>query len=638
MFYSPKHLSLLFAGLFALLLLSGCGAGSDEENQQQPVDNGASDQSANEPADNEQGPTEENQQQPVDNGASDQSANEPADNQQAPATVPSEPPTTAAGSTAKWEAPTTAGDSAAHPFVTEDFHAAIIVHAKSLYESKLMKKVRSLDTEGAFDDAMVVSLNRETGVDVRGVERYSLFTKSLPGEAREMPAIVMILEFAEAADRSEIAQKTTGVETAQEDGEMKWYIPEEGSRYEMVLCIVNDKTLVYSTDLALAKKTVTAPAADTPLNKRLVELDYSNQHITMVGSNAIFPPALMSEMQEELGEQSLPPAFSDIADVIAQVTGASGVLNLTPDLYLKLGVETTSAETTTKLKTMTNDALVMVKTTLGALALIPPQDMPEAIKKMIPEVLKILAQLKLDQQEKQFEIAIRIPETTLTSFMAPLSASITEARNAARSMAGMNNMKQIGIAFHNFHEVYKRFPVGEFPEGGLIKYKDGKPLLSWRVYLLPFIEQQPLFSQFKLDEPWDSPHNMALLDEMPDVYKSPSSADGTNKTRYLAPVGPSSILGEKRIVRFRDISDGTANTAMLVEAGEDKAVPWTKPEDLTYDPKNPVGSLGKIGDSLTILMADGSVWKLKTTIDAATLLNLFQRNDGNIVDFDRFSE
>jgi len=607
MFHSRKLLSLLFVGFFALLLLSGCG--SDDEKQQESADN----------------------------GAADQSATEPADNQQAPATEPSEPTTTAASSTPKWEAPTTAGDSAAHPFVTEDFHAAIIVHAKNLYESELMKKIRSLDSEGAFEEAMVVSLNRETGVDIRGVDRYSLFTKSLPGGPREIPSVVMILEFAEAADRSEIAQKTTGVKTPQEDGEMKWYIPEEGSRYEMVLCIVNDKTLVYSTDLVLAKKTVTAPAANTPLNKRLVELDYSNQHITLVGSNAIFPPALMAEMQRELSSEGLPPAFSDITDVIAQVTAVSAVLNLSPDLYVKLGVETTSAETTTKLKTMTSDVLVMAKTTLGALAFLPPKDMPDAIKKMIPEVLKLLAQLKLEQQEKRFDIAIRIPATTLASFMEPLSVSITEARNSAQRMTGVNNIRQIGIATQNFHEVYGRFPVGEFPgNDGLIKYKNGKPLLSWRVYLLPFIGEDSLYDQFKLDEPWDSPHNLKLLDKIPGIYKSPSSAVGTNKTRYLAPVGPSSILGEKTKIRFRDISDGTSNTVLLVEAGADKAVPWTKPEDLTYDPKNPVASLGKIGDSFMVLMADGSVHQLKATIDAASLLNLFQRNDGNVVNIETF--
>ena len=123
---------------------------------------------------------------------------------------------------------------------------------------------------------------------------------------------------------------------------------------------------------------------------------------------------------------------------------------------------------------------------------------------------------------------------------------------------------------------------------------------------------------------------------MPAVYKSPNSPGLINKTRYLAPVGPSSILGEKTKISFRDIPDGSSNTVLVVEAGADKAVPWTKPEDLTYDPKNPVGSLSEIGDFFVILMADGSVHQLKATIDAASLLNLFQRNDGNVINIERF--
>ena len=607
MFHSHKHLSILFAGIFGLLLLSGCG--SDDEEKQKDA---------------------------TETGQTDQSATEPAGNQQTPTTETGEPAGTADSSTPKWEAPTTAGDSVAHPYVTDDFHAAIIVHAKNLYESELMKKIRALDKDGIFEDAMVISLNRETGVDIRDVQRYSLFAKSLPGGPGEMPKVVMVLEFSEAADRSDIAQKTTGVETPQEEGGLKWYIPEDGSRYEMVLCVVNDKTLVYSTELALAKKTVTAPAADTPLNKRLVELDYSNQHITVAGSNAILPPALMAQLQRQLGSGGLPPTFSDITDVIAQLTAASLVVNLSPDLYVKLGLETTSAETTTKLQTMTNDVLVLIKTSLGALVLIPPKELPESVKKMIPDVLKVLAQLKLEQQDKRFEVAIRIPESILTGFMAPVTVAVAEARGAARNMASMNNLKQIGIATHNFHERFGRFPVGEFPgDDGLIKYKEGKPLLSWRVYLLPYIDG-PLYDQFKLDEPWDSPHNLALLDKMPAVYNSPNSPSSINKTRYLAPAGPSSILGEQKKVGFRDISDGSAYTILLVEVGADKAVPWTKPEDLTYDPQKPVSSLGDIGDSFMILFADGSVQQLKSTIDATSLINLFRRNDGNAVNLEQF--
>jgi hypothetical protein len=608
MFHSHKHLSILFAGIFGLLLLSGCGSDDEEKQKDAP-----------------------------ETGQTDQSATEPAGNQQTPATETGEPAGTAGSSTPKWEAPTTAGDSVAHPYVTDDFHAAIIVRAKNLYESELMKQIRALDKDGTFEDAMVISLNRETGVDIRDVQRFSLFTKSLPGGPGEMPKVVMVLEFSEAADRSDIAQKTTGVETPQEEGGLKWYIPEDGSRYEMLLCVVNDKTLVYSTELALAKKTITAPAADTPLNKRLVELDYSNQHITVVGSNAILPLALLAKLQRELGSGGLPPTFSDITDVIAQLTAASLVVNLSPDLYVKLGLETTSAETTTKLQTMTNDALVLIKTGLGALVLIPPKEMPESVKKMIPDVLKVLAQLKIEQQDKRFEVAIRIPESILTGFMAPVTVAVAEARGAARNMTSMNNLKQIGIATHNFHETYGRFPVGEFPgDDGLIKYKDGKPLLSWRVYLLPFIGEGPLYDQFKLDESWDSPHNLALLDEMPAIYNSPTPPGSINKTRYLAPADPFSILGQNKKVGFRDITDGSSRTIMLVEAGADKAVPWTKPEDLTYDPKDPVSSLGDIGDHFTIGLADGSVFRLKSTIDATSLINLFRRNDGNAVNLEQF--
>ena len=150
MFHSHKHLSILFAGIFGLLLLSGCG--SDDEEKQKDA---------------------------TETGQTDQSATEPAGNQQTPTTETGEPAGTAGSSTPKWEAPTTAGDSVAHPYVTDDFHAAIIVRAKNLYESELMKQIRALDKDGIFEDAMVISLNRETGVDIRDVQRFSLFNNQL---------------------------------------------------------------------------------------------------------------------------------------------------------------------------------------------------------------------------------------------------------------------------------------------------------------------------------------------------------------------------------------------------------------------------------------------------------------------------
>ena len=153
------------------------------------------------------------------------------------------------------------------------------------------------------------------------------------------------------------------------------------------------------------------------------------------------------------------------------------------------------------------------------------------------------------------------------------------------------------------------------------------------MHLLPFIEQDPLYARFKLDEPWDSPHNIKLLDQIPITYVDPNQPDLGNKTTYLAPIGPGSIFGSNKRMRFRDVTDGTANTIMIIQAGGDKAVPWTKPEDLKYDLKNPAGSMGDIGEKLIALFADGSVQTLPVNIKPATWLNLFNRNDGVSIDF-----
>ena len=85
-----------------------------------------------------------------------------------------------------------------------------------------------------------------------------------------------------------------------------------------------------------------------------------------------------------------------------------------------------------------------------------------------------------------------------------MAASLLPAVSAARecrskNAAGANNLKQIGLAMHNFHDSYGGFPAAYSTD------KNGKPLLSWRVHILPFVEGQALYRQFKLDEPWDSP-------------------------------------------------------------------------------------------------------------------------------------
>ncbi len=210
--------------------------------------------------------------------------------------------------------------------------------------------------------------------------------------------------------------------------------------------------------------------------------------------------------------------------------------------------------------------------------------------------------------------------------VALLLPAVQSAREAARRSQSMNNLKQIGLAMHNHHDVYKTFPAAHSTD------KEGKPLLSWRVHILPFVEQLPLYREFHLDEPWDSDHNKKLIAQMPPVYRSPNSRAAPGRTNYVTVRGERTIFPGKRAIGMRDITDGTSNTILAVEANDDSAVEWTKPDDFVFDPKNPTkGLLGLRPGGFNILMADGSVRFLNDGVDADVLRALFTRDGGEVV-------
>jgi hypothetical protein len=160
----------------------------------------------------------------------------------------------------------------------------------------------------------------------------------------------------------------------------------------------------------------------------------------------------------------------------------------------------------------------------------------------------------------------------------------------------------------------------------------GKALLSWRVALLPFLGEQELYKQFKLDEPWDGPHNKKLLARMPRVYAPPgvkTREPGT--TFYQVFVGPHAGFEKHQALGIATFTDGTSNTILIVEAG--CAVPWTKPEDLHFAPDEPLPQLGGLfPDGINAALADGSVITLSKRADPDLLRKAIMRDDGWPVD------
>ncbi len=135
--------------------------------------------------------------------------------------------------------------------------------------------------------------------------------------------------------------------------------------------------------------------------------------------------------------------------------------------------------------------------------------------------------------------------------------------------------------------------------------------LSWRVRLLPHLEQDWLFSKFKLDEPWDSPDNIKLLEFMPREYSIPGCDDPPGMTRFRVFVGDASpfplTVGPNKDVLGRSIEElgiDRDKTILVVEVGE--PVPWTKPDELIYAADLPLPKLGAFFGYIQGVMADGS--------------------------------
>ena len=155
---------------------------------------------------------------------------------------------------------------------------------------------------------------------------------------------------------------------------------------------------------------------------------------------------------------------------------------------------------------------------------------------------------------------------------------------------------------HTYEQVHKALPPAA------VRGPDGKPLLSWRVLLLPFIEEERLFKQFRLDEPWDSPHNLKLLAAMPPLFAPFKEQDyPAGHTFYQVLVGSGTAYESPAGPNRADLSRRPAGILLIVEAGE--PVPWTKPEDLRYYPGGPLPSLGGIlrNGYARATWADGSV-------------------------------
>ncbi len=199
------------------------------------------------------------------------------------------------------------------------------------------------------------------------------------------------------------------------------------------------------------------------------------------------------------------------------------------------------------------------------------------------------------------------------SFLGPRQASVET-----------NNLKQIGLALLSFESVH-----GQFPPQSLVD-ANGRKLLSWRVLILPHLgkEGESLYKEFRLNEPWDSDHNRALLQKMPSVF----GRQGT-RTVFQSPLTSDSIFGRPGSpAKFADITDGTSITLLLVRVPDSEAVEWTRPDDWVVPAEDPLALFRAAGKSFLGARADGSVQAFKSSMDEKTFRALISRDGGELIE------
>jgi prepilin-type processing-associated H-X9-DG protein len=251
------------------------------------------------------------------------------------------------------------------------------------------------------------------------------------------------------------------------------------------------------------------------------------------------------------------------------------------------------------------------------------------VPRYAPDFAMLADELKADLNQDRISVVIDAQSARTWA-----SVLIKPMRETAARRQCVDNLKQIGLAMHNYHSEH-----GSFPPAYTID-KAGKPLLSWRVHILPFLEQDALYKEFHLDEPWDSPHNRSLIERIPPPYRCPNISgkrEDRSKTTYLTPRGKGTIFPGSEGVKIQKVTDGTSNTIFVIDANDDHAVIWTKPDDWEVDPPaDPTAIFGHHPQGTNFSFADGSVHFIKETVAPKTLGSLVSCAGGEVISADEF--
>jgi prepilin-type processing-associated H-X9-DG protein len=476
---------------------------------------------------------------------------------------------------------------------------------------------------------------KEMGFDPLEIEQVMMIVGAInqgPGKS-----VGFVLRFQKPVDVERVAKKmVAGGKEEKIEGQRGWVVPSE---FLPSIAFPNDRTAIVSAKPFL-QQLLTAKPGDGPLQKMLAAADDSAGATFFLAVEPIRP--LLASIMMMLANVGPAEAVQDLVDLPMKIDTLQVAANFKPagdGLMFDIKLGTRDKDTAEKVVGGIKRAFKLAQTMImeQIYAGVDDENSEELevkvasmkyVERLADGILDSL-KLKANGNDVVMNAEVNIGPLQLGYLASTFGSPIFESRAVGVAVPdeAQNNLKEIGLALHNYLDKHKTFPATASYD------KEGKPLLSWRVHILPEIGEEALYKEFHLDEPWDSEHNKKLVEKMPAVFKHPQF-DEAGTTVYLAVVGKRAAFEGKAGRKIQHFTDGTSNTILVVEAAAEKAVPWTKPEDWEFDPEKEIDTrdLGGLGgsDFFNALFADGHVEAYIREFDLEALKKMFTRAGGEI--------
>jgi hypothetical protein len=486
--------------------------------------------------------------------------------------------------------------SAVAPFVGDGTFAVLVVDLESLDLDALTRQVLA----GVMDPEEIDEATGGLTAWLDSLREAGARTIVLVVDAAEMPGLPsVVVPIAEGADAEAIGRILCGAE-GESTAPVSW-----------PTCASIRGAVFAGTDAALERVRAQAPADRPGFSKAF----------SASGDAPVLLLISPSDDQRRVAEELLPvlPGPFEGTPVTALTRGlrwASFALEDEPRPTLRLVAQASGEAAARRIEPIARDALRWGKTALGADA-------------SLADLVRDLDRITVEVDGDRLQLTADLEQAS-----ALIGTPIRSAREVGRRSRCVNNLKHVALAMHNYHSVNKSFPPAFSTDA------EGRPLLSWRVHLLPFMEAKSLYDEFHLHEPWDSPHNAALIPRMPEVFRCPSAGPvEEGMTTYLTPRGEGTIFPGSQGVTLKEITDGTSNTILVVDAEDELAVSWTRPQDWEVGEggEPDVGELlGNHRGGFEAVFADGSARYLRETISPETIKKLLTRAGGEVISSDDY--